>query len=206
LRRRVAAFRGPSGLSVAIVGPDGAGKTTLVSGLQDTMPLPVTVQYMGLTGGRMPRADALRVPGLVLAARLAILWARYGSAMLDRRRGRLVLFDRYTLDGAVPPGVRIGRLGRLSRYVQRRACPMPDLVLFLDASGSTMHARKGEYDPATLESWRAAYGRLRGSVEALEAIDAERSVEEVRRDAAARIWRRYRERRLGLLDRQGPAS
>ena len=37
---------------------------------------PTRIQYMGLTGGKLPRADALRVPGLVFAARVAILWSR----------------------------------------------------------------------------------------------------------------------------------
>jgi hypothetical protein len=171
-------------------------RTTLACALRDDMPLPVRVQYMGLTGGQRPRADALRVPGLVLGARLAILWMRYGAAELHRRRGGLVIFERYTLDGAVPPGLRMGPLGRLSRRVQRRACPMPDLVLLLDASGATMHARKREYDPATLETWRAAFARLRLSVQQLEVIDAERPVEVVRWEAAARIWHRYRERTL----------
>lgn len=179
------------GLSVAVLGPDGAGKTTLVEGLAHSLPLPTRIQYMGLTGGRLPRADALRVPGLVLAARMAILWLRYLRGALHRARGEVVLFDRYTLDGAVPSGMALTPAGRLSRRVQRRLCPLPDVVILLDASGATMHARKGEYEPAVLETWRAAYARLRDDVAVLEVIDAEQPAEAVRREAEARIWRRY---------------
>jgi thymidylate kinase len=181
------------GLSVAVVGPDGAGKTTLVEGLAASLPLPTRIQYMGLTGGRMPKADALRVPGLVLCARVAILWLRYLRASLHLARGRIVLFDRYILDGAVPSGMRLSLAGRMSRRLQRRACPMPDLVILLDASGTTMHARSGEYEPAVLDTWRAAYGRLAKSVTALEVIDAEQPAEDVLREAEARIWRRFGE-------------
>lgn len=193
---RVAALRDLSrrrGLSVAVVGPDGAGKTTLVEGLARSLPLPTRIEYMGLTGGRLRRADALRIPGLVLAARAGILWLRYLRGALHRARGRIVLFDRYTLDGAVPSGRALTLAGRLSRRVQRRICPLPDIVILLDASGATMHDRKGEYAPEVLETWRAAYARLRADVDVLEVIDAEQPADAVRREAEARIWRRYGE-------------
>jgi thymidylate kinase len=191
LRDRVRGLWTRRGIAVAVIGPDGAGKTTLVNGLRETLPFETRILYMGLTGGRLPRADALRVPGLVLAARLAILWLRWGAGLYHRARGRIVLFDRYVLDGTVPSGADIGPLARASRRIQAAACPLPDLVLLLDASGTTMHARKGEYDGEILESWRIAFRRLEGSVDRLEVLDAERPAETVRRDALAAIWRRY---------------
>ena len=149
---------------------------------------------MGLTGGRLPRADALRVPGLVLAARLMVLWARYGVALYHRARGRIVLFDRYTLDGKVPSGAQLGALGRLSRRVQAVAVPRPELLLLLDASGATMHCRKGEYHGAQLEEWRDAYRRLCGRGRQLQVVNAEQPADAVRRDAQARIWQHYVQR------------
>jgi thymidylate kinase len=191
---RVAGLWRRRGVSVAIMGPDGAGKTTLVNGLRTAFPFPTRVVYMGLTGGRLPRADALRIPGVVLAARLTLLWCRYGVGVYHRARGRIVLCERYTLDGMVPSGAQLGPLGRLSRRVQAVAVPRPELLLLLDASGAAMHARKGEYDPIRLEEWREAYQRLRGRVRALEVLDAEQPPDAVRRDAQARIWRCYAER------------
>ncbi len=188
-------LRAPRGLSVAVIGPDGSGKSTLVEGLSRSLPLPVRVQYLGLTGGRMRKVGRLRVPGVIFAARLLILWSRYARAAYHRAQGGIVVFERYTLDGAVPSGVRLGPAGRLSRHVLSRSCPLPDLVLLLDASGETMHDRSGEYGPSVLESWRAAYERLRAKVPQLQVIDAERPAEEVRREAEARIWRRYEELR-----------
>src|SRR5205085_4932553 len=94
------------GLGVAVIGPDGAGKTTLVGELSESLWFESELMYMGLTGGRLPRADALRVPGVVLTARLAIIWVRWSVGMYHRLRGRIVLFDRYVLDGTVPSGAR----------------------------------------------------------------------------------------------------
>jgi thymidylate kinase len=182
------------GVSVAIMGPDGAGKTTLINGLRTALPFPTRVVYMGLTGGRLPRADALRVPGLVLAARLLLLWARYGVGLYHRARGRIVLFDRYTLDGHVPSGAQLTALGRLSRRVQAVAVPRPKLLLLLDASGTTMHARKGEYSAAQLEEWRAAYRRLPGRERVLQVVNAEQAADDVRREAQTRIWGCYVQR------------
>jgi thymidylate kinase len=72
--------------------------------------------------------------------------------------------------------------------------PAPNLVLLLDASGRTMFARKGEYAPETLESWRAEYRKLAADVPHLELLDAEQPPESVLRSAEALIWNMLRER------------
>jgi thymidylate kinase len=186
---------GARGISVAIVGPDGAGKTTLVTTLTQSLPLPTRIQYLGLTGGRIYRADKLRLPGLVFVARVLVLWSRFLRGAYHRAQGRVVLFERYVLDAAVPSGIPLGPVARFSRSLQRWVLPLPDLVLLLDASGETMHRRSGEYDAERLEQWRAAFASLRRSVHQLEVIDAERPQMLVRRDAEALIWRYYRARR-----------
>jgi thymidylate kinase len=192
VRSWIGARASPHGMTVAVLGPDGAGKTTLVHSLERSLPIATRIQYLGLTGGRMPRADALRVPGVVFAVRLMILWWRYLRGAYHCARGRIVLFERYVLDAAVPSGVRLRPIAKMSRRLQRWVLPLPDLVLLLDASGATMHRRSGEYEPARLEAWRSAFRDLQHSVSQLEVLDAERPADEVLRDAEARIWRRYR--------------
>jgi thymidylate kinase len=182
------------GLCVAVIGPDGAGKSTLVGGLQQTLPFRTRRIYMGLTGGRMRRAQLLRVPGLIFAAQGALLWARYLHALLRSADGEIVLFERYVLDGAVSAGTPLSALQQLSRRVQRWIVPPVDLVLLLDASGRTMFDRKGEYSSGTLETWRAQYRKLERSVRNVVVIDAEQTAEAVLKTAQAAIWSRLRRR------------
>ena len=192
---RLGAMRRRWGMSVAVIGPDGAGKTSLAKALAEDLPLPTRVQYMGLTGGQLPRADALRLPGLVFCARIAIIWMRYGRGIVQRARGGIVIFERYTLDAVAPSGMRLSPVARFSRQVQGRSVPMPDLVLLLDASGETLFRRSEEYDADVLEGWRRAFAKLPARVDHVVKLDAERPPDDVRREAEQLVWRRYTELR-----------
>jgi thymidylate kinase len=130
----------------------------------------------------------------VFAAQVAVLWAHYVRAILDRAAGRIVLFDRYVLDGAVAAGKPLPFRSKLSRRIQRWIVPAPDLVLLLDASGRTMYERKGEYAAETLESGRSQYRKLQAAVPSLVVIDAEQPAEGVLRTAQKLIWEKLRER------------
>jgi thymidylate kinase len=179
------------GLSVAVLGPDGAGKSTLVANLCAHVPLPSRPIYMGLTGGALRHARRLRLPGVVFAASAAIIWSRYLRACYHQARGRMVLFDRYVYDAVAPPAYRQGVLGRLGRRLSRYLCPSPDLVLVLDAPGSVMHRRKGEYDADTLEHWRQRFLSLQARLGRVEVLDATRPADAVRIEALTRLWQRH---------------
>jgi thymidylate kinase len=194
LEARMHAARGMRGVGVALLGPDGAGKSTLASGLERTFPLPVRHVYMGLTGGMLHRVDKLRIPGLVRVLRLLVIWSRYLRAQYHLARGRLVVFDRYIYDSEVPTPYPLGPSARAARWIDGHACPGPDVVVILDAPGSVMHRRKGEYDPVMLEQWRRHFLAVRRRVPDAEIVDASRGPELVLRDVSARVWRRYRKR------------
>jgi len=176
---------------VAILAPDGSGKSTLVANLQASFFLPVDAFYMGLyqRGGE----DLRRLPpGIRLLARISRLWRRYLSALLSRARGRLVIFDRYPYDALLPSKKPAGRWGRLRRSVLASACPAPDMVLVLDAPGEVLYARKGEHDPVFLEHQRQGYLRLAKQLPHSVVLAATQEPDSLRREATAAIWRRCR--------------
>jgi thymidylate kinase len=189
--RQIATSWHQRGLAVALLGPDGAGKSTLIDGVSESFIFPVKSVYMGLTGGLLRHVDRLPLPVLVVCGRLIVLWGRYAIAQYHKARGRLVLFDRYTYDASVPTPYPLDRLHRAIRRIDGRACPPPDLVLLLDAPGTVMHARKGEYTPEMLEDWRQHFLALQQRCSQLQVIDATQPGAAVRADAVERIWQCY---------------
>jgi len=179
------------GLGVALLGPDGAGKTTVIADVQKRFILPVRSVYMGLTGGLLPRADSLRFPVLVALSRLVIFWCRYLIAQYHQSRGRLVIFDRYIYDAEVPTPYPLSRLKKAYRWMDGHALPAPDLVLVLSAPGEIMYQRKREYDPEMLEDWRQHFLALQKRMPQAEIVDTTRTKDTVRIDVIDRIWRRY---------------
>jgi thymidylate kinase len=186
------------GLTVALLGPDGVGKSTLAANLADSFPgfAGVRMLYMGLGYAGLPQLARLPIPGSLAAVGLVTLWWRYLAARYHRRRGRLVAFDRYTYDAWLPPGRRLTGPQRLVRAVWAHACPAPDLVLLLDAPGKVVHQRRGESEPALLEAARQDFLSLRRLIPRLQVVDASRPEEVVRDDVADRI-RRYARRNEG---------
>jgi thymidylate kinase len=185
------------GLSVAVLGPDGAGKSTLCAALASSFVLPVRSMYMGLTGGALRYADRVRIPGVRLLLRLCVHWARYLTARFHQARGRLVVIDRYVYDAVAPHPQRLGLLRRASRWVDGRSCPPPDMTVVLDVPGAQMYARKGAYTPEMLEEWRQHFLTLGRRVPGLEVVDATRPAAVVQADVTERIWLRYAARWRG---------
>lgn len=180
------------GVSVVLLGPDGAGKSTLASGIQRSFCFPVRSIYMGRgSHDLVPRLTRLRVPGIGAPGRLAVLWGRYLTAQYHRAWGRLVIFDRYSYDALLAPVQSYPRLKRASLWAHAHACPAPDLVLVLDAPAALMYERKHERNPADLETERQRLLALRQSISQLQVVDAARPADAVRVDAVDRIWQQY---------------
>jgi thymidylate kinase len=178
------------GLSVALLGADGAGKSTMASELGRTFYAPVRSVYMGLygagPGGSPPRG---------LAGRMVRLWVGYARATYHRRRGRLVVYDRFGYDVLLRRPRRAGLRSRIRRWVLVHAVPSPDVATVLDAPAEVLAGRKDEQHVDELRSLRHAYLALAQRID-LPVVRVDRAPDEVRRELTALIWQRYVDRSL----------
>jgi thymidylate kinase len=178
------------GLTVALLGPDGAGKTTLAETLRRQFVLPTRVVYMGVLRTSERALRLRRMPGLMLLLRLMEFTSKGLAARYQRRRGRLVVFDRYTYDALLAPGGEKLR-ARVSYALIRHTCPAPDLVIVLDVPAATMYGRKGELGLTRLEDFRRRYLSMRERLPNTAVVDASKPAADVHRAVAALLWRRY---------------
>ena len=195
LNRWTRACRLP-GFSVAVLAPDGAGKSTVVEAIEKSFVFSTRRIYMGLyqkklSPSRRKAGTRRGIPGMGLAGMLLKQWARFAKAQYHRAQGRLVLFDRYTYDALLPAKLRRGRLSQLRRKLLAKACPGPDLVVMLDAPGSVLFARKGEHCPEKLENQRQSYLAMQSSIPQMVVVDATDDADSVCRNVTSLIWRSY---------------
>jgi thymidylate kinase len=186
------------GLLVALLGPDGAGKSTLSRGIRESFFFPVRFVYMGVgTGGLSRLAARLTIfhrPPFTYFAFVSTLWVRYLTGLFYRWQGRLVIFDRYTYDALLPMPGGVSTLKRRALDIQAWICPPPDLILILDVPGEVMFQRKGEFSSEHLEAQRQMLLSLKQRLPSVEVIDGTQPLDAVRSDAIQRIWRRYASR------------
>ncbi len=181
------------GLSVAVLGPDGAGKTTLANGLRDSIAIPTDYVYMGLWKDDRLQQLLSHIPGSNLFLLLVRLAVRSGRLNYYRWRGHVVILDRFSYD-AVLVTEDATRRQRLTAALVLRLTRAPDLIVVLDLPGEVAFARKGEQDIATLNEGRASYRALEAGPTPLVVLDATQPIAEVRRLATEEIWRVIRQR------------
>jgi thymidylate kinase len=144
-----------SGLCIAILGPDGVGKSTLVAGLKDAYPRPITVLKMA-AATRLPVPGPSAVRWLVRTALAA--WV-LSSARIDLVRGRVVVWDRHPLEDRAMRAEGRLVLGDRRRWLGRLA-PQPDVVVILDAPTAVLRERRDEHHEEQLDRFRRIYERI----------------------------------------------
>jgi thymidylate kinase len=160
LNRRVRRMWRPTGLSVAVLGPDGSGKTTVLEALAPTMVaafrrtttfhLRPGILFRGRAKGPVREPHALRPygriasilkHGLYAADYFAGHWLRVRWELM---RSTAVFFDRYVEDFLVDPRRYRDGGPAWSRRLLARVTPGVDLLLILDAPVSHLSRRKQE--------------------------------------------------------------
>jgi thymidylate kinase len=212
--------------AIAIIGPDGAGKTTMTRMLEASGGGRFVYQYMGINtsssnvalptsrlaalltsrrssaapGNRPERAgttasaSSIRPRRPVRAAarlfnRIAEEWYRQLIAWHYQRRGYVMLYDRHFIYDFAPEESPIseGLDRRIHRWLLQRFYPHPDLVVFLDAPGETLFARKGESTVESLERRRQAILREGSRRPGFVRVDATRPLHEVYDEVASHV-------------------
>jgi thymidylate kinase len=200
------------GASVALLAPDGAGKSTLAAHLLAQKHLRARLIYMGLNldasvvglpttrwfrrhangagGNSIKRffAKVFNFPNTLLEQ-----WYRSLTGFYYRLRGRTVVFDRYIYDNWLNPSpTRV--LKRFRRFLMERTCPAPDIVILLDAPGTVLFSRKHEHDVQSLEKKRQAYLQVGTRIPNLHIVDATQDLGAVSAEATSIVWGFYRNR------------
>lgn len=208
MRKIVRAFR-PSGLTIALLGPDGCGKSSVIEAVSQEMAAAFRkVHYVHLrprvVGGghaQEPVSEPHAMPprgALASTAKLAWFlfdyWSGYLLSIWPRRmRSTLVIFDRYYHDVTVDPRrYRYGGPMLLARLVGWLV-PKPDIWFVLDAPAEVVWARKSEVDLAETQRQREAYLMLLERLHGV-AVDVSQELPDVVRQVEIEILDRLERR------------
>lgn len=203
----------PAGLHIAILGSDGAGKSTLIAQLNpENLPcvrrrrlFHFRPHLLEANSGRAPVSDPHGSPPRSRVASVAKLlyyffdqWAGYLVAVWPAKiRNELVIFDRSFEDILIDPRrYRLScteGLARLLKYLIPRA----DLTFVLDVEPALVHARKPELPLVEIERQRAAFQQLAKTDRRHILVRADEPAEEVARNVIREMiaWLAAREQR-----------
>jgi thymidylate kinase len=201
--RRRPAGRRRLGPVVAILGPDGSGKGTIIDELIRTIPVGVTTLYLGrrTSSPRSPTGIAptstRRRPlreSLFVMTKAARAWTKLLGGYAAAWRGHIVLCDRHPIEVLAIRPDRSRFAASLERFLARRLTPKPDAIVVLEAPAEVLLARKPEHPAATLRAWQRGYV---GELVPLGAhtVDTSGSVDQSVASVSRVVWDALRERR-----------
>lgn len=202
----------PVGYSVAFLAPDGAGKSTLIEGIENTCEgsfygikkyyfRPHFLKNMGSYNLVNPHGEDSVNPnphGVMPDGKFKSI-VRFGFYQLDfilgwamviekdLLRKKLVLFDRYYFDYYAD--MLRYRYSLSSGFAEkmRWMVPKPDLLLILDGDSEVFYARKQELTKVEIENQLKAYRKVASQYKNAVLLKADRTVNEVLAEATETI-------------------
>lgn len=219
IRRLAGRLFFPAGLSVAVIGPDGAGKSSLIRklgpALENTFKQNQCVVHwcpkiapedgpeqvpQPLPHARPPRSRLLSLAFFTYHSIMFVLG--YGIRLAPfRLRGGMVFLDRYYYDFFVDPGRFRMTLPAKSAKLGYFFVPKPDMVLLLDAQPDVIRARKQEVSPGETHRQCKAYRQLIRRIPQGRVLDANASPGRVADDALNMIMQFLTQRAVRRLRR-----
>ena len=205
------------GLWVVLLGPDGAGKSSVIEGIGDGVGAGFTgceafhlrpalfAKARAARPNCNPHARSARGP-LVTFGKLAYLlaanWLGYLAKVRPRlERGALVIFDRYFSDGLVDPKrYRLPRSCAWLVALVERALPKPDLYIVLEASAQVLGQRKREVAAAEVERQCRDYLKLAANLPNAVIVNAARPLPTVVDEVIERSIERHLASHLSHLE------
>jgi thymidylate kinase len=161
---------------VAVFGPDGAGKTSVIGGLRRIVPVAVTALYLGRRRARppsvtrpkgpkeesrAPRSRAGRIRETAFVLRNAIRsWTKLMPGYLAAWRGHIVLCDRHPIEVLAVKPRRTQPARAVERFIAGHLTPRPDVMIVLDAPEEILLRRKSDHSRQQLEQWRRSYAEV----------------------------------------------
>lgn len=172
---------------VALIGPDGTGKTTLAAAVAESSGLPSRVLYggtyrSGTPGSTMPGLTTARLIGRLLRTRAQLSW--------HRARGRLVVLDRHPVQARPTADDHLGARARFRRRVVAATLPKPDLLLALDVPTAELHRRRPEHTVERLGRDRSQTLALAQSTPGAIVVDATSAPDMLRDETIRIVWER----------------
>jgi thymidylate kinase len=193
---------------VAVLGPDGSGKSTVLARLRDAWPATLGAVHTyhlrprRLTSRRVSAEPVVDPHGqhprpavtsaLALAYVVVDWWFGYWTGVVRRRvKQGLVVFDRHFLDMQIDPRrYRYGGPAWLLRAAGRLV-PRPDVIVVLDAPPEVVRGRKQEITAEESDRQHLAYRTLAERLPEAHLVDATRSPDQVV-DAVLTLLRAHR--------------